>query len=182
MLARLHAAAKSEPEPVFGLAEESEGVLVGLGANDPRGCVVEMEHRRRSGRAVHEWFFVPLVRLREGGGGGGAAVQGPVKVGLWVDHPLFLEVAGRNGNGNGNGNGDGDEEEGEGEGSGGKTHGGMGGVKTTFEMGVTERQRGVRDGVVLPFLDAQTGAQGGRILYEMGREDEDDFDEEEDEI
>lgn len=146
---------------------------MGLGANDPRGCVVEMEHRRRSGRAVHEWFFVPLVRPR----GGGAAVEGPVKVGLWVDHPLFLEVAGRNGNGNGNG--DGDEEEGEGR---REKNGGMGGVKTTFEMGVTERQRGVRDGVVLPFLDAQRGGQGGRILYEMGREDEDDFDEEEDEI
>lgn len=37
--------------------------------------------------------------------------------------------------------------------------------------------------MVLPYFDAQTeigGGEGGRILYEMGRED--DFDEEEDEI
>jgi len=37
----------------------------------------------------------------------------------------------------------------------------------------------------LPYFDAQNGAgpgEGGRILYEMGEEDFDDFDEEEDEI
>ena len=54
-------------------------------------------------------------------------------------------------------------------------------VGSTFELGLTEKQRQDREGVVLPYLDAQKGAgEGGRILYDMGSED--DFDEEEDEI
>ncbi len=64
---------------------------------------------------------------------------------------------------------------------------GMGmGMETTFSLGLTEKQRRDREGVVLPYFDAQTdaggggGEGGGRILYEMGRED--DFDDEEDEI
>ncbi|KAF3356509.1 hypothetical protein VdG1_03789 [Verticillium dahliae VDG1] len=54
---------------------------------------------------------------------------------------------------------------------------------STFSLGLTEKQRRDRDGIVLPYFDAQTdigAGEGGRILYEMGRED--DFDEEEDEI
>lgn len=52
---------------------------------------------------------------------------------------------------------------------------------TTFELGLTERQKADREGVVLPYFDAQKGGgEGGRILYDMGSED--DFDEEEDEI
>lgn len=55
------------------------------------------------------------------------------------------------------------------------------GVDVTFELGLTERQRKDREGVVLPYFDAQKGGgEGGRILYDMGVED--DFDEEEDEI
>ena len=53
----------------------------------------------------------------------------------------------------------------------------------TFKLELTERQRQARDGVVLPYFDAQkgeAGGEGGRILYDMGAED--DFDEEEDEI
>lgn len=51
----------------------------------------------------------------------------------------------------------------------------------TFELGLSERQRQDREGVVLPYFDAQKGGgDGGRILYDMGSED--DFDEEEDEI
>lgn len=54
-------------------------------------------------------------------------------------------------------------------------------VETTFNLGLTEKQRRDREGVVLPYFDAQEGGgEGGRILYEM--EDVDDFDEEEDEI
>ena len=53
----------------------------------------------------------------------------------------------------------------------------------TFELGITEAQRKVREGVVLPYFDAQRGGGvGGRILYEMGEEDKEDFDEEEDEM
>ena len=54
-------------------------------------------------------------------------------------------------------------------------------LDTTFELGLTEKQRRDREGVVLPYYDAQKGGgEGGRILYDMGEED--DFDEEEDEI
>jgi len=61
-------------------------------------------------------------------------------------------------------------------------------VETTFNLGLTEKQRRDREGVVLPYFDAQKngGGQGpgdeGRILYEMGAEDREDFDDEEDEI
>lgn len=54
-------------------------------------------------------------------------------------------------------------------------------TESTFELGLTEKQRRDREGVVLPYFDAQKGGgDGGRILYDMGSED--DFDEEEDEI
>lgn len=71
-------------------------------------------------------------------------------------------------------------DEGEGEGKGGDDGGGGGGG--TFELGLTDKQRRDREGVVLPYFDAQKGegGGGGRILYDMGVED--DFDEEEDEI
>jgi hypothetical protein len=54
---------------------------------------------------------------------------------------------------------------------------------STFNLGLTDKQRRDREGVVLPYFDAQTdigAGEGGRILYDMGRED--DFDDEEDEI
>ncbi|CAF9910028.1 MAG: hypothetical protein ALECFALPRED_006136 [Alectoria fallacina] len=143
VLARHRAAARSLPEPVFGLAEERDGVVVGVGANDDgKGVVLKMEYRRKSGRGVEEWFF-----LEKGGG-----------VGLLVDREGWK---GR--------------EEGE-EGEGGEGDGG------TFELGLTDKQRRDREGVVLPYFDAQKGegGGGGRILYDMGVED--DFDEEEDEI
>jgi elongator complex protein 5 len=51
----------------------------------------------------------------------------------------------------------------------------------TFDLGLTQKQRADREGVVLPYFDAQKGGgEGGRILYDMGEDD--DFDEEEDEI
>jgi len=55
--------------------------------------------------------------------------------------------------------------------------------EVSFELGLTEKQRAVREGVVLPYFDAQGGegpGEGGRILYDMSVED--DFDDEEDEI
>lgn len=74
----------------------------------------------------------------------------------------------------------------------GDSGGGVGGKEgagegegATFELGLTDRQWRDREGVVLPYFDAQArGAEGvgegGRILYDMGVED--DFDEEEDEV
>ena len=55
-------------------------------------------------------------------------------------------------------------------------------IESTFSLGLTDKQKAAREGVVLPYFDAQKGegGEGGRILYDMGSED--DFDEEEDEI
>lgn len=158
---------RSLSTPVFGLAEEAEGVLVGLKANarnikpEDRGIVIEMEHRRKSGRSVHEWYFLPSNPSQN---------QQPSSqafreiVTLLDDHPLFKRRQ---------------EEQSLSE----HELAGM-----TFELGLTDRQREEREGVVLPYFDAQKAAaaglagpgEGGRILYDMGVED--DFDEEEDEI
>lgn len=187
---RRRARDRSLPEPGWGLGEGREGVLVGLG-RQPRksgvgggeeedGLVVEMELRRRSGRAVTETFvLVPSPRLAATATTtttqSASALTSPARISLLSDHPLFRK---------------GGEEEGGGEG--GAVNGGGGGgggaddengMETTFSLGLTEKQRRDREGVVLPYFDAQMdigGGEGGRILYEMGRED--DFDDEEDEI
>lgn len=143
---------RSLPEPAFGLDERREGVLVGLvkkTSSATAAVVVEMELRRRSGRAVVERFVVA-----EGGGG---------SLSLLSDHKLFAVPKG----GAAGDQGADDEEL----------------AETTFSLGLTDKQRRDREGVVLPYFDAQEdvgGGEGGRILYEMGRED--DFDDEEDEI
>jgi elongator complex protein 5 len=79
---------------------------------------------------------------------------------LLDDHPLFRPKVSEEENG---------ESEVEGE--------------VSFNLKLTEEQKEARKGVMLPFYDAQRGGEigsGGRILYDMGSED--DFDEEEDEI
>jgi elongator complex protein 5 len=156
--ARRRARDRSLPEPGFGLDERREGVLIGLcepaASNADRGLILEMELRRRSGRAVIERFvlMVPVGDRAEVG-----------KISLMAEHPLFRGP-------------EDDETEavpGTGEDD----------VETTFSLGLTEKQRRDREGIVLPYFDAQTdigAGEGGRILYEMGRED--DFDDEEDEI
>lgn len=154
VLARKAARERSHIEPSFGLEEGVEGVLQALGANGREGIVMEMEHRRKSGRGVRELYFlppstpsttsIPSSKTRE-------------TVTLLEDHPLYRSpepetIAGADGETDG-----------------------------TFELGLTEKQRRDREGVVLPYFDAQKGGgDGGRILYDMGSED--DFDEEEDEI
>ncbi|KAK7731757.1 hypothetical protein SLS53_008701 [Cytospora paraplurivora] len=171
---RRRARDRSLPEPGWGLHEGREGVLVGVrgraGGHQEEGggggVVVEMELRRRSGRAVVERF----VLVPKGRAGGGAVVTAATATGavsLLSDHPLFAapeDVEG--GGGAGAGGGEDDELAG-----------------STFNLGLTEKQRRDREGIVLPYFDAQEdvgGGEGGRILYEMGRED--DFDDEEDEI
>lgn len=162
---RQRARNRSVQEPEWGLGEDREGVLVGLcGGRDSRsedgdGVVVHMELRRRSGRTVAEKFILSR---------NGRAVQqqqqptSPVlgKLCLLSDHPMFKPPAEDGAAGEG-------EEE----------------PESTFNLGLTEKQRRDREGIVLPYFDAQTdigAGEGGRILYEMGRED--DFDDEEDEI
>jgi elongator complex protein 5 len=61
VLAQKAARGRSHAEPVFGLEEGVEGVLQSLGANGTDGTVLEMEHRRKSGRGVREWYFLPRV-------------------------------------------------------------------------------------------------------------------------
>ncbi|KAK0754838.1 Elongator complex protein 5 [Schizothecium vesticola] len=127
---------RSLPVPEHGLREGREG---------GGSVVLDVEMRRRSGRAVGERFVMTMTT----GEGGKAAAQF-VMLG---DHPLFVEDVARAGGAGGEGKG---EEE---------------GAETTFSLGLTEKQRRDREGVVLPYFDAQT---------DMGRED--DFDDEEDEI
>lgn len=133
-------------------------MVIGRGANgagmggrgEAQGIVLEMEHRRKSGRGVHEMFFLP------------SAVSGQ-KAMLLDDHPLYRGVS---------------QDVGAGDEGAGLAAEEMG---STFELGLTEKQRRDRQGVVLPYFDAQMGGgEGGRILYDLGVED--DFDEEEDEI
>lgn len=125
------------------------------------GMVLEMEHRRKSGRSVHETFFLPSSATPSS-----ETFKGII---LLDEHPLFAPPKAAQ---HGDGGGEVKEED-------------LGG---TFNLGLTEKQRRDREGVVLPYFDAQRrgdgdgggGGEGGRILYEMGAED--DFDEEEDEI
>jgi elongator complex protein 5 len=141
----------SLPPPIWGLDEGVEGVLVGLGSNAE--MVVEMEYRRKSGRAVVEWFVI----------GGG---QGKGGVILLEDHPLWRVSEGvRKGEA-------GELEE----------NNGIDGI--TFELGITERQRRVREEVQLPYMDAQRegGIGGGGAILFTPEKEADDFDEEEDEI
>ncbi|KAK8058367.1 Elongator complex protein 5 [Apiospora phragmitis] len=164
---RKRARDRSLVEPEFGLREGREGVLVGLQQTrekDVEGAlVVEMEIRRRSGRSVAEKFVLVSPPTPGGGGAPLSAAKSKVDTGarisLLSDHPLLRDV-----------HEPAAEEGGE-------------DAETTFSLGLTEKQRKDREGIVLPYFDAQTdigAGEGGRILYEMGRED--DFDDEEDEI
>ncbi|KAF8457257.1 Elongator complex protein 5 [Terfezia claveryi] len=174
---------KSLLPPRWGLLEEHpggrgggiEGVIVGIGSNAQNGIVLEFEHRRKSGRGVQEWFYLPLGPDK----GKVTAKPGPAlfeKVGapagaleksiLLEDHPewkLSEQVE------YGVGVEDREEEI----------------PQTTFDLGLTEKQKKARDEVVLPYFDAQdemgVSGGGGRILY-MPEREADDWDEEEDEL
>ncbi|BCS17843.1 Elongator subunit IKI1 [Aspergillus puulaauensis] len=157
ILAQKAARDRSLVPPVFGLEEEQDGVLLGrldkpTGKDTAEGVVLEMEYRRKSGRGVLEWYLLPPASRYP-------SSQVKEIVTLLDDHPLYRPPEDINA-------GEGEEE-----------------PESTFELRLTERQRREREGVVLPYFDAQQGngpGEGGRILYDMGEED--DFDEEEDEI
>jgi elongator complex protein 5 len=167
VLAQKRARDKSLQEPVFGLQEGREGVLVGLSSRKEGegGVVVNMELRRRSGRGVVENFVVVPPPPSSSTGKNLALSE----IMLLDDHLLYSSTpSGLAAAANG---GEEDEE-----------------VRTTFNLGLTEKQKRDREGVILPYFDAQRegGAagpgDGGRILYDMGAEDREDFDDEEDEI
>ncbi|KAL5383508.1 hypothetical protein DPSP01_005904 [Paraphaeosphaeria sporulosa] len=163
VLAAKAARERSLAEPTFGMQSGAEGIVQCLHANDQRGIVLEAEFRRKSGRPESETYF-----LRPGRDSdfhqpvGPQQLYGTLKqefVILLEQHPAFankdavgMVVAA-------------DDE-----------------METSFNLGLTDKQKAAREGVVLPYFDAQKqeGGEGGRILYDMGEED--DFDEEEDEI
>lgn len=161
-LAAKAARERSLPEPTHGLLQEAEGVVQCLDANDCRGIVLEAEFRRKSGRPEGETFFLRPGRRSDYHAPGGGLPFGTLKqefVILLDQLPAYAnqEVTGLI-------NAAGNE------------------IESTFNLGLTDKQKQAREGVVLPYFDAQKGegGEGGRILYDMGSED--DFDEEEDEI
>ncbi|KAF1831695.1 hypothetical protein BDW02DRAFT_531334 [Decorospora gaudefroyi] len=162
VLAAKAAKERSLAEPTFGLLQGAEGIVQSLDANDTRGIVLEAEFRRKSGRPESETFFLrPGDHYDYNTPMPGYAV-GTLKrefVVLLAQVPAYAskEVIGR-------------------------VQAAGNEIESTFELGLTEKQRQARGAVVLPYFDAQKGegGEGGRILYDMGAED--DFDEEEDEI
>ncbi|KAG9243766.1 Elongator complex protein 5 [Calycina marina] len=169
VVAKKRARDKSLQEPHFGLDERREGILIGLsgtlGAEGRAEVVVEMEIRRKSGRGILEVFVLAPPPPNS------SIASKPTldNVTLLDDHPLYSTLPPLNVL-MGDGGGEGEE------------------VETTFSLGLSEKERRAREGIVLPYFDAQrdggaSGAgMGGRILYEMGAEDREDFDDEEDEI
>lgn len=157
-LAKKVAQDRSLAEPVFGIEEEKDGILTAFCPQPTttdgidQGFVLEMEHRRKSGRTggVARFYMPPQSASLK------TESQKPM---MLDDHPLFRPK----------GQHSGAAEDGE---------------KSTFDFTLTDKQKRAREGVVLPYFDAQkldgSGNEGGKILYDMGVED--DFDEEEDEI
>ncbi|OAA41717.1 Histone acetylation protein 2 [Metarhizium rileyi] len=139
-------------EPEWGLKEDREGVIIGLKsrAEDQDRGVVIDMELRRKSGRTVAEKFILQRHMMAGKWGTG-------RITLLTDHAMFSRP----------GEDDAGEEE----------------PESTFSLGLTEKQRRDREGIVLPYFDAQTdigAGEGGRILYEMGRED--DFDDEEDEI
>ncbi|KAF8544441.1 Elongator complex protein 5, partial [Trichophaea hybrida] len=131
MLAAKAARDRSLAPPQWGLDEGVEGIVVGLGASPPEGVVLEMEYRRKSGRGVNEWFFLPLREGLQKSVLPGSVLE---KVILLEDHPQWrlseqVKESGAK---------DEDEE-----------------PMSTFELGLTESQKKARDEVVLPYFDAR---------------------------
>lgn len=156
VLAAKAAEARSLPRPNMGILDEAEGVVQALDANTRGGLVLETEFRRKSGTVSHESFFLRKMRPTD-------YHRGTRK--LKKEFLILLEEQPEYKKGLAASDEDVDE-----------------GPESTFNLGLTEKQKKDREGVVLPYFDAQMegGGEGGRILYEMTAED--DFDEEEDEI
>lgn len=147
-------------------------MIVGLRgrAKDEQGIVINMEIRRRSGRGVTENFVLlpPASSASTSQSTKSSKLSSLSEFVLLDDHPLFASPSGGGG--------------------GAPIESGEDDMNTTFNLGLTEKQKRDRENVVLPYFDAQKdgGAagpgDGGRILYDMGAEDREDFDDEEDEI
>lgn len=161
VLAAKVAKERSLPEPAHGLLQDAEGIVQCLDANDSRGIVLEAEFRRKSGRPESEKYFLRAARKSDYNVPHTGAYYGVLKqefITLLDQAPGYSNVEGF---------------------VQGET---VSEIESTFNLGLTEKQKQAREDVVLPYFDAQKGegGEGGRILYDMGEED--DFDEEEDEI
>ncbi|KAL1601663.1 hypothetical protein SLS60_006578 [Paraconiothyrium brasiliense] len=162
VLASKAARERSLPEPTFGMQTGAEGIVQCLSANDNCGIVLEAEFRRKSGRPESETYFLRPRRDTDYHQPLPPLSYGTLKqefVILLDQHPAYAnkELVGMVAAAS-------DE------------------METSFNLSLTDKQKAAREGVVLPYFDAQKGegGEGGRILYDMGEED--DFDEEEDEI
>jgi elongator complex protein 5 len=162
VLAAKAAKERSLAEPSFGLLAGAEGIVQCLDANDHRGIVLEAEFRRKSGRPEGEIYFLREARTTDYHAPTTGMVVGKLKEEFVTLLDLVPAYSSREVLGLVNAAAD--------------------DIESTFNLGLTEKQKQAREGVVLPYFDAQKGegGEGGRILYEMGEED--DFDEEEDEI
>ncbi|KAH4607343.1 elongator complex subunit 5 [Parastagonospora nodorum] len=162
VLAAKAARERSLPEPTFGLLQGAEGIVQCLDANDYQGIVLEAEFRRKSGRPEGETYFLREARATDYSAPTAGMVVGKLKEEFVTLLELVPAYASKEVVGFVNAAAD--------------------DMESTFNLGLTEKQKQAREGVVLPYFDAQKGegGEGGRILYDMGEED--DFDEEEDEI
>jgi elongator complex protein 5 len=163
VLAAKAAKERSLPEPTHGLLQGAEGIVQALDANDHRGIVIEAEFRRKSGRPESETYFLRAARRSDYNAPLSGMAFGTLRqefVTLLDQVPAYSsnEVTGL-------------------------VNAAANEIESTFNLGLTDKQKQAREGVILPYFDAQKGegaGEGGRILYDMGEED--DFDEEEDEI
>lgn len=162
VLAAKAARERSLAEPTHGLLQGAEGVVESLDANDVRGIVFEAEFRRPSGRTESETYFLRTARISDYNNPTYALPHGIIK----QEFVTLLDMVPTYNNQN----------------ILGKVRAAADEIESTFNLALTEKQKQAREGVVLPYFDAQKGegGEGGRILYDMGEED--DFDEEEDEI
>lgn len=153
---------RSLAEPTHGLLQGAEGIVQCLDANDHRGIVLEAEFRRKSGREEGETYFLRTARPADYNIPMPGLAFGTLKQEFITLLDLVPAYGSKEVMGMVNAAAD--------------------DIESTFNLGLTEKQKQAREGVVLPYFDAQKGegGEGGRILYDMGEED--DFDEEEDEI
>ncbi|KAF2121207.1 Elongator complex protein 5 [Lophiotrema nucula] len=165
VLADKRAKERSIASPLHGIGNEAEGAVQALTSNTPAGIVLAAEFRRRSGKPEYETFFLRPSTPADYNAPIAGMQVGTLKlefVTLLNEHPAYCKQP---------------------EGYGSPFGGGMTDeMVSTFNLELTAKQKEAREGVVLPYFDAQKegGGEGGRILYDMGVED--DFDEEEDEI
>lgn len=167
VLAAAKARSQSLPEPTYSLPYDGvEGILEDLSANSPEGGVVlEAEFRRKSGRGERYTYFLRPAETLDY-----APIASPTssptlrkEFVVLLDQVLSYAAITNPSSATAANN----EDE----------------IESSFNLGLTDKQREKRENVVLPYFDAQKGegaGEGGRILYDMGEED--DFDEEEDEI